>query len=111
MHTPLALRPASSTQLHGHSSFHNEQRRQQQQRYQQQQLQQLGVNQQQLLQQGRPDVFCEASLFGFLRGGDKGSSSRSRLVEKPLYSKREMFNLGGLEVRPRLAPRGGEGVV
>lgn len=68
----------------------------QQQRYQRQQLQQLGLN---LSQQGRQTVSCEA-LFGFLRGGDKGSSSSSRLVEKALYSKREMFNLGGLEVSP-----------
>jgi hypothetical protein len=51
-------------------------------------------------QQGRQPVACDAFL-DFLRGGGSkgGSSSSSKLVEKPLYNKRDMFNLGGLEVR------------
>lgn len=46
----------------------------------------------------RQQVACEA-LFGFLRGGgDKGSGGNSKLAEKPLYAKQDMFDLGGLQV-------------
>jgi hypothetical protein len=59
--------------------------------------QQHQQHQQQLVKQS---VACEAFL-DFLRGGGSKNStgSSSKLVEKPLYSKRDMFNLGGLEVR------------
>jgi hypothetical protein len=68
---------------------------------QQWQLRQHQHRQQQLHNPGgssssRQQVACKA-LFGFLRGGgDKGSSSK--LAEKPLYAKRDMFDLGGLQV-------------
>lgn len=66
----------------------------QQQQWQLRQCQQL-----QLHSPGgsRQQVACEA-LFGFLRGGGNKGSGNSKLAEKPLYAKQDMFDLGGLQV-------------
>jgi hypothetical protein len=48
-------------------------------------------------QHARQVVACEA-MFGWWGGSSKASSS-SKLAERPLYNKREMFDLGGLQVR------------
>jgi hypothetical protein len=52
-----------------------------------------GMSQQ---QHTRQSVACEA-MFGWWGGSSKASSS-SRLAERPLYNKREIFELGGLQV-------------
>lgn len=68
-----------------------------------QQHQQQRHIQQQWQQQWEPHsreaVACEA-FFDRLFGGGGGSSSSSGLAERPLYSKKDMFDLGGLSVAP-----------